>query len=65
MKLTDKALFRRVSESPGHNESEPIGGLDKEKFRRPSPLKPGEGSRGRRRLTDEALPFGGVVGIAR
>ena len=65
MKLADKALFRRVSESPSRNESEPIGGPEKEKLRRPSPLKPGEGSRGRRRLTDEASPFGGVVGIAR
>ena len=26
VKLTDKAIFGMVSESPGRNESEPIGG---------------------------------------
>jgi hypothetical protein len=29
MKPTDKAINRMVSESPGHNISEPKGGLDK------------------------------------
>ena len=29
MKPTDKAVLGTVSESPGRNESEPIGGLDK------------------------------------
>ena len=29
MKPTDKAALGAVSESPGHNESEPTGGLDK------------------------------------
>ena len=29
MKPTDKAILGMVSESPGRNESEPIGGLDK------------------------------------
>ena len=29
MKLTDKAILRMVSESPGRNTSEPIGGPDK------------------------------------
>ena len=29
MKLTDKAIYRMVSESPGRNASEPIGGPDK------------------------------------
>jgi hypothetical protein len=28
MKPTDKAALGAVSESPGHNESEPTGGLD-------------------------------------
>ena len=28
MKLTDKAIYRMVSESPGRNASEPIGGPD-------------------------------------
>jgi len=44
MKPTDKAIFGMVSESPGRNESEPTGGLDKKKPRRPSPLLTGEGS---------------------
>ena len=29
MKLTDKAILRMVSESPGRNTSEPIGGPNK------------------------------------
>ena len=29
LKPIDKAIFGMVSESPGRNESEPIGGLDK------------------------------------
>ena len=29
MKPADKAVLGTVSESPGRNESEPIGGLDK------------------------------------
>ena len=29
VKLTDKAIVRMVSESPGRNASEPIGGPDK------------------------------------
>ena len=44
MKPTDKAILGMVSESPGRNESEPTGGLDKIKLRRPSPLVSGEGS---------------------
>lgn len=31
MKPTDKAILGMVSESPGRNESEPRGGLDKNK----------------------------------
>jgi len=38
MKPTDKAIFGMVSESPGRNASEPTGGLETEKLRRPSPL---------------------------
>ena len=45
VKLTDKAVFGTVSESPGRNASEPIGGLVKNRFRRPSPLATGQGSR--------------------
>ena len=65
MKLADKAILGMVSESPGRNASEPIGGLVRIKLRRPSPLLGGEGSRVRRRLTVEAHPSGGVVGAAR
>ena len=65
MKLTDKAIFRMVSESPGRNASEPRGGPDKNKPQRPSPLLWDQGSRVCRRLTDEAYLSGGVVGTAR
>jgi hypothetical protein len=65
MKLADKAVFRMVSESPGRNASEPIGGLDKKEPQRPSPLIRDEGSRMCRRLTEETYPSGGVVGTAR
>ena len=33
LKPIDKAIFRMVSESPGRNESEPIGGPDRKKLR--------------------------------
>jgi hypothetical protein len=44
MKPTDQAILGMVSESPGRNGSEPSGGLDKKRLRRPSPLGWGEGS---------------------
>ena len=65
MKPTDKAILGMVSESPGRNESEPTGGLDK------------NGSGGRAfycrakaawhdaELTDALCHSGGVVGAAR
>ncbi len=65
VKLTDKAVFGTVSESPGRNASEPIGGLVKNRFRRPSPLLPGEGSMAGRSLTVATSHSGGVVGAAR
>ncbi len=65
MKLADKAILRMVSESPGRNASEPIGGLVKNRFRRPSPLPPGEGSMAGRSLTVATSHSGGVVGAAR
>ena len=37
LKPIDKAVFRTVSESPGRNESESIGGPESAKPRRPSP----------------------------
>ncbi len=37
LKPIDKAIHRDVSESPGHNESERIGGPESENPRRPSP----------------------------
>ncbi len=37
LKPIDKASSRDVSESPGHNESERTGGLERAKPRRPSP----------------------------
>ncbi len=65
MKLIDKAILGMVSESPGRNESEPIGGPDKKLFRRPSALGRGEGSMRCRKLTGAACHSGGVVGTAR
>ncbi len=65
MKPIDKAIFRMVSESPGRNESEPRGGLDKNGVRRLSPLVAGEGNMTCRNLTDAASHSGGVVGAAR
>ena len=70
VKLIDKAIFRMVSESPGRNESEPIGGPDKKKKkknypRRPSPLVRDEGNMDCRNLTDTAVHSDGVVGTAR
>ncbi len=65
VKLIDKAILGVVSESPGRNASEPIGGPDRIKPRRPSPLSRDEGSMGCRILTDAAAHSGGVVGVAR
>ncbi len=65
MKPTDKAILGMVSESPGRNESEPTGGLEKLKPRRPSPPVTGEGSMAGRRLTEALCHSGGVVGAAR
>ena len=64
MKPTDKAALGVVSESPGRNESEPIGGLDTTNPR-PSPLVRGEGSMTFRSLMEAGGHFGGVVGAAR
>jgi hypothetical protein len=41
LKPIDKALFRRVSESPGRNESERTGGPERAKPWRPSPQPEG------------------------
>ncbi len=65
MKPTDKAILGMVSKSPGRNKSEPIGGLEKLKPRRPSLLITGEGSMAWRRLTEAPVHSGGVLGTAR
>ena len=65
VKPIDKAIFGMVSESPGRNVSEPIGGLDRKKFRGLSPLLKDESSTGDRNLTDAIVRSGGVVGAAR
>ncbi len=65
LKSIDKAILGMVSESPGRNESEPIGGLVKYNPRRPSPLWSGEGNTGCRRLAEATERSGGVVGAAR
>ena len=65
MKPTDKAILGMVSKSSGRNESEPIGGLENEKPRRPSPHFKGEGSMAWRRLAEALGHSGGVLGAAR
>ena len=62
----DKAIFRMVSKSSGRNESERRFGLEKAKFqRKPSSQPEGEGSMGRRKLTDAPDHSGGVEATAR
>ena len=61
MKVTDKAIARMVNESPGHNISEPNGGLDTKIDPEAEPLLRGEGNMARRTLTDAACHSGGVV----
>ncbi len=65
VKPIDKAVLGALSKSPGHNVSEPIGGLVKIGVRRPSPLLPGEGNMAGRSLTVATSHSGGVVGAAR
>ena len=65
MKPTDKAILGMVSELPGRNVSEPIGGLDKINPEGRALYGPGEGSMTWRKLTDTVCHFGGVVGVAR
>jgi hypothetical protein len=61
MKPTDEAILGMASESPGRNVREPSGGLDKNCFRRPSPLLRGEGNMTGCGLTETACHSGGVV----
>jgi hypothetical protein len=61
----DKAIFRMVSKSSGRNESECRLGLERPKLQRPSSLPEGEGSMGRRKLTDATVHTGGVKATAR
>ena len=65
MKPTDKAILGMVSKSPGRNASEPIGGLENEKPRRPSPHFKGEGGMSWCRLTEASAHSGAVLGAAR
>ena len=51
MKPTDKAIRGMVSELPGRNESEPIGGLDRN-YSEGQPPWSGEGCMMFRKLTD-------------
>jgi hypothetical protein len=61
MEPTDKAILGMASESPGRNESELNGGLDKKRIRRPRPFLRDEGSMRCCSLTDAAAHSGGVV----
>ena len=47
LKPIDKVALRVMSESPGRNESERIGGLETHKHRKPSLHMKGEGSIGK------------------
>jgi hypothetical protein len=59
MKPTDKTILGMVSESPGRNESEPRGSLERHNPKaEPFTL-------GRRQHDRRACHFGGVVGTAR
>ena len=62
----DKAIFRVVSKSSGRNESKRRFGLEKAKLqRKPNPQPEGEGSMGRRKLTEAPDHSGGVEATAR
>jgi len=65
VKPIDKAILWMVSEPPGRNATEPIGGLDRKQIRRPSPPTLGEGSMTWSNLTVTPRHSGGVVGAAR
>jgi len=65
MKPIDKAILGMVSESPGRNASEHLGGLENKEPRRPSFLLFSEGSMCSRTLTDAAVHSGGVLVVAR
>ena len=60
LKPIDKAILGMASKSSGRNESERRDGLESAKVQRPSPPRRGEGSMGRRSLTDAASHSGGV-----
>jgi hypothetical protein len=64
LESNDKAALGAVSESPGRNANERIGGLVILN-RRLSPQHLGEGSIGCRKLTDAADYSGGVIATAR
>ena len=65
VKPTDEAVFGTASEPLGRNASEPTGGLDRKRIRRPSPLLSGEGNMAGRNLTVATSHSGAVVGAAR
>jgi hypothetical protein len=61
----DKATARVVSESPGRNESERTGGLERFKLRGSSLHRKGEDSMGCRNLAEAVTHPGGVIATAR
>ncbi len=65
LKPTDQAIERMVSESPGRNESERIGGPEIPKIRRPSLTVERRRQHGSSHLADAAGPSGGVRATAR
>ncbi len=65
LKPIDQALGRRVSESPGRNESERRGGPERLQPRRPSPMVERRRPHGPSQLADAAGHSGGVRATAR
>ena len=64
LKPTDKAALGAVSESPGRNESEPIGGLDTI-YPKAEPFGSGRRQHDVPQSDRSGSHFGGVVGTAR
>jgi len=64
MKPTDKTVLGTVSKSPGRNESEPTGGLDRN-TPKAEPSMVGRKLHDVSQTTDARNHFGGVVGAAR
>ena len=59
MKPTDKVILGMMSESPGRNEGEPAGSLDKKNNSKAEPFNIGRRQHGKRKLTDAQVTSAG------